>query len=449
MSFTTLVIQWKIIGAFTWAFFFNNVLLSRLISLFSQILGFQYIWQFEAMSLVILPFLMYTYIQTLTSVPVPMRLLHLRDGFYRVFWFVVYWFFLYLAASASIDSPSAALLAFIVSSIVAMTNRHVFYFEFVKKSRFQKFCAAYQSRFLIAMIIGGIFVPLSGFGGLCASIQLFVFSDVIFAITVVVASEPVSFTSSDNKRLIEGLKSTGITQYLAFADLYAISGGNALRRKFLFKDPSGRVFSSIVDACSKLLKSFSERQLKMVQLGNSKAPLHRLNDNQWRRNQIDRPTAIQTEIEKEEETFLQKLNNFFFSGSKSKEKLMEQMMRETAALEFSTLVMFAVQSLVRMLFVLPKEDNYGVGQICAEQILDMLLTAKIALDKTANYAFVSSGYGNNWFAKGPSDLALKTKYTVDWGVNEILRHFPTQMDYSRLSHRNIEVAERLLGRKIM
>ena len=338
-------------------------------------------------------------------------------------------------------------MALIVVFVVALSQQHVFYFEFMKKSRFQRFCANYKSHFLVSLLVGIIFMPFAGFAGLCASVQLFLASDVIFDITCVVASEPVSFTSNDNKRLIEGLRSKGIFQYLAFADLYAISGGTALRRKFLFKDPTGKVFTEIVDSCSKLMRSYADRHASMHQLRGSSVPLHMLNNTQWRRNQINRPTDVSYEIEPEESGFFSKLTEYFLQGSKNREKRSIQLMKEALALEYSTLVIFAAQSLVRMMFILPKEDQYGVGQISAEKILDILLTVKSVLDQTAKHTFISPNYGNNWFAKNPTDLTRKTKETIDWGVNQIFRHFQNEIDYSRLSFKNIEYAERLLGRK--
>lgn len=462
MGFIETVTIYKIIGAFVWAVFFNNVLLSRLISL---LVGFNYVWQFEALSLLLLPIVMYSFIKTLKYIPTPVSLLHLSEFISLLFFIIVYFSFLFLIASAVIAHPFSIFVSTLICIITLYNQKHAFYFTFTRQTRFQRFCHCLCSQtfyriinswicFILFLIFEIVLFLFTGFDIIFTTLYLIICSDVIFSITTVVASEPVSFSSLDNKRLINGLNSKNYYErYLSFQDLYAISGGNKLRRNFLFVDPSGRVFSSIVESCSKLISSFCHRQEKMIQMGNFKVPIHRVNDSQWRRSQIYRQNAIQFEEIPKKPTFFQKIKNFFFGSKRNNQpndsNRNQRLIRELDALELSPLILLSIQSLVRFLFILPKEDKYGVGQIFAEKILDMLLTTKSAVDKAANYAFVSPSFGKGWFASSQMDLLLKTKETVDWGVNEILRHFPSQLDYSRLSHKNIDLAQRLLGRKIL
>lgn len=452
MGFIRLVTFYKILGAFVWSVFFNNILLSRIISYIVQLFGTPYLYQFEMLSLITLPVVMYTFIKTLKNVPTPISLLHLTEFGNHILWIFCFWTYLYFVASASFDYPLSIIASTLICVLSVYNQNHAFYFNFANQSRFQRFCDAFRSHIIASILIGVILFFLGGsYISFFAAFQLFLCSDVIFAITIVVASEPVSFASQDNKRFLKGLNSKDpYERFLSFQDLYAISKGNDLRRKFLFKDPSGRVFSSVVESCSKLMISFSNRQNRMIQMGNFKAPIHRVNDGQWRRNQITRQNDIQLEEIMPKPSFFGRIKNFFFPRKPRKDpKKSERLIRESDALEYSTIVLLAVQSLVKFLFILPKEDKFGVGQMSAEKILDILLTVKSTLDKTVNYAFISGPYQKGWFATGPMDLSLKTMETVDWGVKEILRHFPSQLDYSRLSHNNIQLAQRLLGRKLI
>ena len=375
LSFISTVVIYKILGAFIWAIFFNNVLLSRLIQFISPFANGCYLWQFEALSLAILPLVMYSFIKTLRSIPTPISLLHLSEFASLLFWIFCYWAYLYLAASASVDNPDSIIISTVVCIFTVYNQNHAFYFTFVKQSRFQRFCHSFHSHFITSIILGIILTYFFGFVGFLSTFQLFLCSDVIFSITTVVASEPVSFSSPDNKRLIRGLNSkNSYERYLSFQDLYAISGGNKLRRNFLFVDPSGHVFSLIVDSCSKLIISFCHRQEKMIQMGNSKTPIHRVNDGQWRRSQINRYNGIQIEEIKEKPSLFERIKKFFFPRKVHKDsKYSERLIRESDALEYSTLVLLSVQSLVRFLFILPKEDKYGVGQIKQQITLSFLL----------------------------------------------------------------------------
>lgn len=455
MKFIKKVTFYKICGAFVWALFINNGLSARIV-FFPLAMYCSYVWAYEGISILILPFLMLSFMKTLKNIPTPLGLLHLSELIHFIFWLFLDFVYLYMESSAFIDVEVSIIISSIVCFYTLITQPNAFYFTFTKENRFQKFLNSLRSQILYRFIFDWrYFVSLSiisGFlfvlGGPLSIIVLFhtiSCSDVIYAITTVVASEPVSFSSTDNKRLINGLNSSNYYErFLSFQDLYTISGGNNLRRKFLFEDPSGRAFSSIVESCSRLLTSFCRRQERMIQLGNSKIPIHRVNDEQWKRSQIRGQNDLRFEDVKKK-SFFQRL----FSGSKKKDvNRTERLIRETDALEYSPLVLLSVQSIVRFLFILPKEDKYGVGQIYAEKILDMLLTTKSTLDKTLNHAFVLSSFGKGWFASSPMDLSLKTIETVDWGVNEILKHFPSQLDYSRLSKKNIDLVQRLLGRRI-
>lgn len=449
-AFIASVLFWKVSGATVWSLVINFIV-SRILSYGVMIFGGSYVFEFELLSIFCTPILIYFHILTLKIVPVPAKLLHLKETFYLVIWAMIYAIYSFLLTSAPIPFPYSVCMSSLASLIYFVTQNHAFYINFhsAQQTRFSRFCDNFRSHVILSIIIGSAFIPfvglINGLSCLFASIQLFFCSDVIFSIATVVASEPASFTSINNKRFIRGLNSHDqLQKYLAFSDLYSISCGNSLRRRFLFRDPSNQVFASIVESCTNLLKLYTNRNAVMLQMGNTKAPIHLVNDSQWRRSQIYRPSNNENEEENSKSNFFSRL---LFS-SPEKIKKAEQIKREANALEFSTLAMLSVQSLVRLLSILSSEDKFGIGQTYVESILNTLLSAKIALDKTMNYAYISAPYKSGWFAQNPTDLTLKTKKIVDWAVNEILRHFRNQLDCHKLTPDNLNLAEQLIGRKL-
>lgn len=379
---------------------------------------------------------------TLTYVPISVKVISLKQSLYRLLWFFIFYlytFFLTINVLGLGEVPNCSIIALGVVIASLRNEKFVLYLNFLKKNRIAKVYDAFNPNIITILITAIVFFVLSSeIRIFLLVIYLFLIIDLTRAIIIVIASENVSFASGNGRRLIDSMSSSGIMKFLAYEYFFNLSGGAAYHRRFLFKDLSGRLFGQIVDVCTNMFKAYADRHLQMQQHGSTNVPLHQINNTQWRRSQRDRPFHDYTENEKQG-----KIKQF---NSSRKDK-MQRMKREAEALQDSALVMYAAQALVRLIFVLPTEDQYGVGQIKAEQILDGLLTLQAALEGSVNYGYISGDYGSGWYAKGPMDLTLKTKETIDWGIQQLARHFPTQLDLSSLSKLNQQKAYRLFGRR--
>jgi hypothetical protein len=128
-----------------------------------------------------------------------------------------------------------------------------------------------------------------------------------------------------------------------------------------------------------------------------------------------------------------------------KAERMDRLKRESEAILDSVIVIYGVQGLVKLLFVLKKEDDFGVGQKYFEQILDKLLTMQRVLNDSRDYGWALGNFGNAWFVKTPGELMWKTREVVDWGLNQIFACLGMEADLKSLTAANCAAAKRILS----
>jgi len=405
----------KLIGCCVWTllfgivFMFLNKILSKWFSISfhnTSLLSFSFIIQQICLVL---------YFITLQPTPCKLSILPFNALFARVLFVISLFAWLYFLALAQTDSWNANIIALIVSFVTFMTNKFTIVFSLRKRSRISQIFHSWNIPIVASIVISVIVAVFLGMKEVLTVFTLFFVSSCSLTICSVIAGERTAFASNNGKLIFTGLSSTdAYTRFLAFIDLYEITGGPSSRRDFIFKDASRRNMNDLAKCCHAIITAMLQQHLQLQHYRGNSIPAAQISNSLVKRAAFDASMMRKHS----DENFILK----FFRMRR--EKVMKER-RETYAIQATVTGMFAAQSLVRFIALLPSEDKFGVGQASMDQIMLTFVNAKSVLGRSEGYHWAIRSFGKNWIAKNPADLTRQALNIFNWAISELrVRHVP-------------------------
>ena len=307
MLFYTRLLIWKFAGIGVWSFIFNFSV-SLIMKGVSYLFGIEFKTSFSVLSIFLSILVSFTYLFSLTSVPLSFSVASLHQSFWRLTWFFCNFLWLYISGLTMSNSNESAIVALLITFILGKTDNFVYNVSFSSNNRFMRLINIYKFPLIATIVVSLFSLVVYSFNSFFVSIYLFSISSFLLCITSIVAGERTSFYHSNGSRMAQGLRSNGYQRFLAFHDLFQISGGPSSRRSFLFRDPTGRVFSDIVNVCVSMFKGYIDLHLQLHNNGSNEIPAHQIHSAQWQKMQLSHEEVLHYR-KKEDLNFIEK---FFF-----------------------------------------------------------------------------------------------------------------------------------------
>ena len=484
LDFLKSVWRWKFAGAYVWA-----ACLYTAFIIVTTIQCFIFRTKYSILILLIgYPFLaldIFVYFRTLTVIPRPNSVLHLKEVLWRFGWFSSHALFAFTVIFAFVGYRFSLYYSLISTiMLTASTNFCAFVQEYVfkKKERMTRMDVITKT-YIFPVIQVGLFViflfPPKGFSVTISGILLYVISDIVCRVCEIIAGEPVSFASIDTTRLASGMESKDdLVKFWAFTDLYLASVDKCSQRREQFFHPSGKCFKQIVGAIASQFEFYSNKQNSIC---DDIEPAHysvtRLNDNTLtkdqrrkiydrgnpREDEIAAPRTLKEETEeqmkkkKEEQSiknqilrflkldkYVKNLEDKFYAYRKQSFDKTQQSM----AVKDSFEIIEAVRSIDDLIEKSQTEDKNGILQANIEALINSLLTVSRATKNSAHniwvdykYSLPAKRYNAEFIAKDPQELTIKVNETVSSTISKFVVKYGKHIDVSKLSEKNQEEFE--------
>ena len=421
-TFMVYVKAYKFLGMSIWAlvsWIFFGLINRRILLKIDENDVNQYI--FSVSFLIQLPCLA-TYFSCIHPAPIRASVLPLSSLFQRIIFIFALVAWLFSIAFAYVQKKSgpkeAAIYSLIVSFVTVMTNKFTIVYSFRKRSRISQVFRSWNVPLIAPTVISIVICIINKEDRIVRILMvftLFLASSFSLTIVAVIAGERTSFASSDGALLSSGLSSIDpYTHFLAFVDLYEISGGPSSRREFIFRDPSRRRMNELTRNCNATINALLQQHMQLQKYRGNSIPASQVSNSYIRRAALDATHVPRST----RENFIQKFLR------QRREKAMKER-RESFAVQATVTAMYAAQSLVRIVALMPTEDKLGVGQASMDQMMMMFVNAKHVLSRSEGYHWAMKSFGKNWVAKNPADLTRQALNIFNWAISELSsRHVP-------------------------
>jgi len=463
-AFIKNVWNWKYLGSYIWSFS-AYFCYSIYVILFSSFSGLKKNGFILCVGFILIFPDFYTYFLCLTVIPARHTILSLVFWFKRVIWFITHTCWLFVVLYSFLSFKSAIYVALIESYILTSSLTFTV-FVFPKKIiRIAAIKLVYQFPLvpiIYVCIFSSFFAPIKY---LLHIGTLYILSDFLAKIWSIIASEPICFDSSDNKRLATGMQETGITQYWAYIDLYQASIDRSKSRREMFYHSNGICWDSVGKQLIQLFRKYSEAHSTLYdEFDAQKYPLHRLwdgslnSDNRYHIREIKNqssispadmnPTALMEEQRKMKQiqnSYLRKAGYIIRTAINDRHKLVVNQSNHYRAVADSVIIIQAIKAFTSLVSKAHEEDQFGVIQVLIEQIIDQMLSISRHTKNSVHIVWAKYDFGD-WKLNDPlacdmQGLTRAVLITVRSSLEFIFKNYGKRLDLSKISSDNLDEAQ--------
>lgn len=379
-QFISSVWKWKYAASFSWSLivFIVFLIFYRFTNFIFNIKTKLYL---PIIAMIFIPLENILYYRCLTIVPKIHSILTMKEFLQRCAWFFTHWLWNSIVLMPLCKIRAAFFLGFILSYFLVNTITFSVYIQqFViaranRKDRLEILKGTYTFPVIPIIVLTIVGVFSFSFNILVIAIALYLVSDIILRIIEIIAGEPVSFTSTSSKRLIDGLKSTGLVKYWAYTDFLLAALDDCSQRREILFDTKDNLFQKLILTIKDDLSEYANRFFDFYDPTD---------DGRLNISQINNATL--TVSEKGNRLVNRIVSTKIYQQIKARYRRYQsrttKKYNESRTIYNSFFVIEAVRALDALIELAPREDKYGLLQAQSEVFVNQLLTVFRSINDT-------------------------------------------------------------------